>query len=210
MGGVVGNVDALREEILRRAKEQAAEIIERAERVAKRDMAYAKKEVREIAQQHKARVQPMAEMEKRKTLVTAQMQSRRNLLEKKDQLVSSIFSEAEKKLEEMRGSREYSDLMLRLLTDGINSIDGDVVIEYGDKDKDFFTSQNISSIKSIAKESLDKKSDLEFRNVGDSISAGVIIKSANGRIVIDNSFTELLRRLKDEIRGKVSEILLQE
>ena len=207
---VVGDVEALRNEILKQAQDQAAKTIERAQRVSERDLVYAQEEAEEIRSQQRAKVQPMADMEKKKTIATANIEARRKFLEKKEELVSRIFAEAEKKLLELRGSETYIDIISKLIEEGAASISGDVIVEFGEEDKDIFTQEAISLIKSRITKSLEKDFQLQFRCVGKDVSAGVIIRSKDGKMIIDNSFSSRLKRLEEELRGKVSEMLLQE
>jgi len=210
MGGVVGDVEALRTEILRQAREQAINTLDRAQRVSERDLVYAQQEAEEVKFQQRAKVQPMAEAEKRRTIAAAEMEARRKLLEKKEELVSRIFAEAENRLEQLRGSQAYIDIIYKLIQAGVASIGGDAIVEFGEKDKTIFTPETISSIEFSILKSLGKSLQLQFRCVGNDVSAGVIIRSRDGRAIIDNSFSGRLKRLKEELRGKVSEMLLQE
>jgi vacuolar-type H+-ATPase subunit E/Vma4 len=210
MGSVVGDVDALKSKILQQAREQAAETLDRAKRVSERDMVYARQEAEEIRSQQRARIQPTVEMEKRKTIAAAEMEARRRLLEKKEELVSRIFAEAEKKLNELQGSEAYMSVVFKLIEEGIASIGKDVIIEFGEEDKSAFTPEAMSWIESRVKKSLGEDFHLRFRCLGDKISAGVIVRSRDGRAIIDNSFSGRLKRLREELRGKVSEMLLQE
>ena len=210
MGGVVGDIGALKEKILKQAQEQAASTIDRAQRVSERDLVYARQEAEEIRSQHRAKIHPMAEVEGRKAIVDAEMEARRKLLEKKEELVSRIFAEAEKKMEETRGSQAYLDIISNLITEGVASIGGDVIIQFGEKDKDIFTPDAVSAIEAHVNESLKSDVQLQFQCVGSSISAGVTVTSKDGRIIVDNSFFNRLRRLKEELRGEVSDILLKE
>lgn len=210
MGGVIGDVEALKSKILKQAREQAAATLDRARRVSERDLVYARADADEIGSQQRATIQPMAEMEQRKTLVAAEMGARRNLLEKKEELVSRVFAEAENKLEKLRGSDAYMDIIFRLIEEAAASINGDMIVEFGKKDEDTFTPEVISLIESRIAGSLGTEVRLQFRCVGDTISAGVLIISADGRMIIDNSFSGRLNRLKEELRGKVSEMLLEE
>lgn len=210
MGGVVGDVGTLKERIIQQARDEAMETLDRARRVAERDLVYAKEEADEIAAQQRAKTQPTAEMEGRKAIVSAEMEARRNLLEKKEELVSRIFAEAESRMEELRGSKAYMDIVTQLIEAGVSSIDESATIEFGEKDKDVFTPGTISSIKSHIAESLGTEFQLEFQCVGEHISSGVRIRSTDGRVIIDNSFSNRLRILKEELRGEVAEMLLQE
>jgi len=132
------------------------------------------------------------------------------LLMKKEELVFRIFAEAEKNLEELRGSQAYMSMISKLIEAGVASISGDAIIEFGEKDNSLFTSEAISLIESRVEKSLGEDFHLQFRCAGNEISAGVIVRSKNGRVIIDNSFSGRLERLKEELRGKVSEMLLQE
>jgi vacuolar-type H+-ATPase subunit E/Vma4 len=210
MGGVYGDVETLKGKVIQQAQEQAAEILDRAKRASERDLVYARQEADEIKAQYREKVSPMAAVEGRKTLVNAEMEARKKLMQKKEELVSRIFAEAEEKMKEMRGSGEYVDMIYKLIEHGLSSIGDDAVVEFSEKDRGIFTPETISSIESHIKKSLDKDVKLDFQSIGDNISAGVMVKSNNGRIVVNNSFSNLLGRLKDEIRGEVSEMLLQE
>ena len=210
MGRVVGDVGALRERILKQAREQAAEILDRARRVSERDLVYAGEEAQEIREQQRSKVDPTAEIEGRKALVDAEMEARRILLEKKDELVSRIFAQVESKLEELRGSETYVDIVTRLIEESVVSIGTKAMVEFGEGDRDIFTPEAISLMESRIAKSLEMEPRLEFRCVGSDISSGVIIKSRNGRVIIDNSFSNRIRRLKEELRGEVAEMLLEE
>jgi len=210
MGRVIGDIEALKGKILEQAREQAVATLDRARRVSERDLVYAKAEADEISSQQRAEIQPRAEMEQRKTLAAAEMEARRNLLEKKEELVSRVFAEAENELEELRGSDAYMDIIFRLIEESADNINGDMIVEFGEKDKDTFTPEVISLIESRIAGSLGTEVRLQFRCAGDTISAGVLIRSEDGRMIIDNSFSGRLNRLKEELRGKVSEMLLEE
>jgi len=209
MGGV-GNIETLRNEILRQAKEQASTIVEREQRIAERDLEYAREDAKAIREQERAKLQPLIETEKKKISSSAEMEARRILLEKKEELVSKLFADVEHKLEQMRGSDSYVDLIAKSIENGFETIGSELIVEYGEKDKEIFSDSFISKIKSRISKSLGVKMNIEFQCSGNAISAGVIIKSKDGRVVIDDSFSNLIKRLKEELRGKVSEILLQE
>jgi vacuolar-type H+-ATPase subunit E/Vma4 len=210
MPEVVGDVEALKNKILEQAREEASKALDRAKRVAERDLVYAREEAEEIKAQQRTEIQPLLEAEKKKIVVAAEMEARKKLLEKKEELVDRIFAEAENRLIELRGSKDYVGIISRSIEEAVTAIDADAIIEFGEKDSDIFTPDAISFIESLVAESLGRKLQLQFQCVGDRISAGVIIKSKDGRIIVDNSFSNRLRRIKEEMRGRVSEMLLQE
>jgi V/A-type H+-transporting ATPase subunit E len=206
----VGSLETLRDQILKQAKEQASAVIEREQRIAEHDLEFAKEDADKIKEQQKARIQSLVDTEKRKILASAEMESRRMLLEKKEELVSNIFAEAETKLEEMRGSKLYINAVTKSIENAVDNIGDNLIVEFGEKDKSTFIKDLISSIESDISKAIGKNVKLEFRPSGENISAGVIVKSKDGRMIIDNTFSNLIKRLEEDIRGKVSEILLQE
>ncbi|MGQ9608408.1 MAG: V-type ATP synthase subunit E [bacterium] len=208
MGGV-GSLDTIRNEILKQAKEQSLSILDRAQRISERDLEFAREEAEEIIQQQRAKIQPSIDMEIKKITASAEMEARKILLQKKEELVSRIFDEARRKLEEMHGSDFYINLIVKSIIDGVSTIGNELDIEFGEQDKNIFTSEMLSSIESRIKKTLNQNVKLNFKCVGNEISAGIIIKSKDGRVILDNSFSSLIRRLKEELRGKISEILLE-
>lgn len=208
--GRVGNIETLKEEILNQAKEQASTILEREQRIAERDLSYAKEDAEKIREQQRAKSQSMVETENKKFKSAAEMETRKMLLEKKDELVSRLFDIAETRLEGMRGSKTYIGIVTRSIKDAVSNIGNDLIIEYGQKDSNIFKNDVISSIQSSISKSLGTKVSLDFVVSNEDISAGVIIKSKDKRMMIDSSFPSLLRKLKEDMRGKVSEILLKE
>lgn len=209
MGGV-GSIDTLRNEILKQAKEQSISILDKAQRISERDLEFAREEAEEIIQQWRAKIQPSIDMEIKKITASAEMEARKIFLQKKDELVSRIFDEAKSKMEEMRGSEFYINLIIKSIKDSVSTIGNELDIEFGEQDKNIFTSESISSIESQVKKSLNQNVSLDFKCVGDKISAGFIIRSKDGKVILDNSFSSIIRRLKEEFRGKVLEILLEE
>jgi len=208
MGGV-GNIETLRSEILRQAKEQASAIVDREKRVAERDLEFAREDAKTVREQERSKLQPLVDTEEKKISSAAEMEARRMLLKKKEELVSRLFADVEHKLEEMRNSDLYINIVSKSIESGFKTIGGSLIVEFGEKDKNLFTNKVISSIKSKVSESLGTNVELKFQSAGDSISSGVMVKSKDGRIVIDHSFSNLMKRLEEELRGKISEILLQ-
>jgi len=206
----VGSLETLRNQVLKQAKDQAITIVDREQRISERDMVFAKEDAEKIKEQQRAKIQSLVDTEKRKIMAAAEMEARRMLLDKKEELISRLFDEAETKLEEMRGSKLYIDVIDKSIENAVNVIGDDLIVEFGDKDKTVFVNDITSSIESNVSKAMGKKVKLQFRSAGDTISAGVIIKSKDERMIIDSSFTNLIKRLEEDIRGKVSEILLQE
>jgi len=208
--GRIGNIEALREEILNQAKEQASAALEREQRISERDLSYAKEDAEKIKSEYLAKQKSVEDVESRKYRSSTEMEARRMQLQKKDELVSRLFDDIELKLEEMRGSKAYLDIIKRSIMDAVSSIGNSLLVEYGENDKDIFNKNVNASIQSDISNALGNNVSLKFAQSKEDIPAGVIIKSSDGRMIVDSSFPSLMRGLKEEMRGKVSEILLKE
>lgn len=210
MGGITGSVNALKNEILKQAREQALNTVDRAKRVAERDIFYAREEAENAKAQERCKLSSLMEMERKKATAASELEARKMLLQKKAELVSRAFVEAQKKLEELRNFSEYKDMLARLIKEGIFAIDGDAIVEFSGNDKHIFTLEFLTSLRSQIIRSLGKGLHIQFECIENNISAGVIVKSRNGKMMIDNSFSGIFRRLKEELRSKVLEMLLLE
>jgi len=208
--GRVGNIETLRDEIIAQAREQEKIAIDREQRIAERDLNYAREDAEKIREQQRARTRSIAEIERKKTMASAEMEARKILLRKKEELVSRLFDAVESKLEQMRGSKLYIDIISKSIKDAVSNIGNNLLVEFDEKDKKIFTDKVIASIQSNLSASIGFDIKLKFALSSDNINAGVIIKSLDGKMIIDNSFTNLLKGLKVDMRGKVSEILLKE
>lgn len=208
--GRIGNIEALRDEILNQAKEQAIAALEREKRISERDLSYAKEDAEKIKAEYLAKQKFLENVENRKYRSAAEMEARRIQLQKKDELVSRLFDDVESKLEEMRGSKAYIDIIKRSIMGAVSNIGNNLLIEYGEKDKSIFSKDVKANIQSDISDALGKSISLKFVQSKTDIPAGVIIKSSDGRMIIDSSFPNLMKGLKEELRGKVSEILLRE
>lgn len=209
MGGVIGNINTIRNEILKQAREQADTILDRARKVSERDLFYAREEAESIKADERDKISPMLEVEQKKAIASAEMEARKMLLEKKEELVAKVFDEAQEKFEAMRGSQAYIDIITRLIEEGVLNIKEDAIVEFGEADKYIFTSEFMLSIRTKMIKALGKGLRIHFERLGNDMS-GVIIKSMDGKMIVDNSFSGIFKRLKEELRGKVSEMLLQE
>ena len=208
--GRIGNIEALREEILNQAKEQAAATLEREQRISARDLSFAKEDAEKIKAEYLAKQKSIENVESRKYRSAAEMEARRMQLRKKDELVSRLFDDVESKLEEMRGSEAYLDIIKRSIMEAVSSIGNNLLIEYGANDKSIFSKDIKANIQTDISDALGNDINLKFAQSKTDIPAGVIIKSLDGKMIIDSSFPNMIKGLKEELRGKVSEILLKE
>ncbi len=171
-------------EILSSAKEEERNILANAESEAKK--------IKE--KMLKNGEEELAE-KKRRQLTAATLEARRMLLEEKQKIVSEVYEEVQKKLENL-SPNEYQKLIRKLILEAANGSE-EVIIAEKDKSKidtDFLKDLN----RELAKKG---KKPLLFSPVTQNISGGFILRS--GKLEINSSFPALLKSLREKTEFQV-------
>jgi len=201
----IENINSLTNEIINQSKKEAEAIVDRAKRAAEHDIRFAHEDAEAIRKEYRTKAKKLALQEERKVFTQAHQNARKMLWQKKQELVSKVFDEAEKELKEFRNSPDYRESLITLTKEGIEGIGrGKMKVFINPKDEKFFTDELIKELESSLPDVV-----LEIVHDND-ISAGVTIVSQDGKVVYENSYSDRLERLKDELRGKVAEMLLEE
>jgi len=171
-------------EILSSAKEEERNILANAESEAKK--------IKE--KMLKNGEEELAE-KKRRQLTASTLEARRMLLEEKQKIVSEVYEEVQKKLENL-SPNEYQKLIRKLILEAANGGE-EVIIAEKDKSKispDFLKDLN----RELAKKG---KKPLLFSPVTQNISGGFILRS--GKLEINSSFPALLKSLREKTEFQV-------
>ena len=173
------------ERIIGEAKKKSEEIIKKSEKDGK-------KRYEELIIQGKKN----AELEKQRIIANARLQAKKLILETKESIIEKTFSLAEKKLRDMVSSDEYENILRKLIEEAISSIpDKQLQILCDERDREL--------LRKIIKEF--PRVELSEENI--STIGGIIVKSKDGRIQVDNTFETRIERMRNDLRVKVARIL---
>ncbi len=173
------------ERIIGEAKKKSEEIIKKSEKDGK-------KRYEELIIQGKKN----AELEKQRIIANARLQAKKLILETKESIIEKTFSLAEKKLRDIVSSDEYESILRKLIEEAISSIpDKQLQILCDERDREL--------LRKIIKEF--PRVELSEENI--STIGGIIVKSKDGRIQVDNTFETRIERMKNDLRVKVARIL---
>jgi vacuolar-type H+-ATPase subunit E/Vma4 len=107
----------------------------------------------------------------------------------REKIIEECFTKAHHKLSTLKKD-EYMQIVHKLITKGCKKIDGQCnVIISRDTDKKIAESMGLRIIGNIES------------------TGGIILKSSDGKITLDNTFEGILKREKDKIRVKVGKLL---
>ncbi|MDR2874099.1 MAG: V-type proton ATPase subunit E [Methanobrevibacter sp.] len=138
----------------------------------------------------------------------AKMNARRLELETREEVIEESFTKATDELKQIASSsnKQYIDSLLKIIKEAAIEIDGgDIIIHSKSEDKAKI--ENITNdIATEVKTKTGKDTTFQF---GDSIQTigGVVLKTKNGEIEINNTIEARLLRYKKVLRFEVSKIL---
>lgn len=169
--------------IINDAQQQAKEL------VAEANKSFTEKQA-QIESQGKKRVTIIRNIH----LSEARRTARRTELSAKEEIINQCFQQASEKLRALTGV-EYKKVMDRLISESMELIgDKGVVTLTREEDKTILSSYPNLKIK-----------DSIVPGLG-----GLIIESADGKIIVDNTFNAIVERKKEDIRTEVANILYPE
>jgi len=189
----MNGIDRIIERIKRESEAKVKEILDsantEAENIRKRNEKETKKMVEKIEQEYEKGAVVI-----RNTIISgAKIESKRIQLYAREDIINECFRRSEKKLANMEG-KEYEKFLNRSIKEGVDTIGKNAVA--GSAEKDSGIVKKIASVLNIA---VDEK--------GLATAGGVVIKSKDGKIRVDNTFEGIISRNKDVLRKDVAEIL---
>ncbi|MDI6917254.1 MAG: V-type ATP synthase subunit E [Thermoplasmatales archaeon] len=189
MNGVDRIIERIKKESEARVKEILDSASNEAENIRKRNEKETKKMVEKIKQGHEKEADVI-----RNTVISgAKIESKRIRLQVREDIINECFRRSEKKLMNVEG-KEYEEFLNRGIREG-----ADVV---GENAAAGCTEKDIRVVKKIAS-ALNVAVDEKFL----STIGGVVIRSRDGKIRVDNTFDGILSRNRDRLRKEVAEIL---
>ncbi|MBI2655813.1 hypothetical protein HYX06_05335 [Candidatus Woesearchaeota archaeon] len=177
-------LEAVREEIIKSAKEQESALIAEARKEASRIMKDAESKVREIEEKSEAEAKKSIEAIKKQALASGEMESKKLQLEAKKQAIERAFEEAKKSLEIM-DDRKRESMIRNLLEKAKKEIDAASV---------YCSKADAKLLKGIKTENID-------------IAGGIIAENSEATIRVDYSFDTMLGMIKDSEMQNISKLL---
>jgi len=177
-------LEAVKEEILNSAKEQANSMIAEARKEADRITKETEKKIEEMQGRSEAEIKRAFDMIKKQESASAELENKKMLLEAKKQIIESAFAEARKKLENLDDKKREA-IMKKLLEKAKSEIEA-AKIYCNKKDAKF--------VKGI---------DVQSGN----IIGGLIAENKDGTVRIGYSFETMLQSIKESELQNISKVL---
>jgi len=195
------------DDILKEAMEKAAGIIETAKKEARTLLDAARFGAKEEEERETKEAHTRGKHVYDGVLAEGRMRAKREVLQKREDIINEVFREVEKKLQAHASSEEYEKNIIRIATGACKKLgQDDVVIRANRRDLKLLE----GSKDQIARE-LGEGIKTASVSLGEPIQTigGVKVRTADGRIEIDETFEGRMRREFEGIRVKVAKVLFE-
>ncbi len=192
--------DVLRQEIREQSQLEADAILQQAEREAERILNAARAEAETIRRDMMRQADVKAESVRKRILSGVHLEVRRQRLDGREAVIRQVFDGVLGKLETLRQSKAYLPFLKRMVIEGVTALDADAVrILPGDVEKKSLTKKILSDIKADIQQQTGRTVSL---SVADHAlpNSGVVVVSADERMLFDNRFSVRIDRLRHAMR----------
>lgn len=180
-------LEAVKEEIIRNAQEQAKTLNAEARKEVNRINQETEEKIREIKEESEAQTEKMLDPIKKQELASVKLEAKKMLLESKKNVIEKVFVEARKKLGELDGKeREY--YIKKLLEKIRNDIEPAYI---------YCNKNDVKLLKGVK--------GIEIKPV--DISGGLIAENKDKTIRVDYSFDAMIDSIKDKELQTINNIL---
>ncbi len=195
--------------ILKDAREEAETIVKDAQKSAEMIIEKQRKTARHNAEKEVypllKRAENEADIIRGKVSTDIKRRAGWIVLSEKDRLITSVLTEAKKKLVNMQNSEEYFPILEKLIVDAAAVLDGGI-LEVLLNEKDLALPLKLDKLEKEISARIGVKTQLRFSD--QHITAvGVIVKTVDDRIFVNNTFEVILSRRERELRLKIAQIL---
>jgi vacuolar-type H+-ATPase subunit E/Vma4 len=198
------------EMILEEAKKSAEHILQEAEKSAEDTLKKQKQRgvqrANEAAKILLKKAESEAELNKLNSIANSKIKANWVILSKKETWINNVLNEAKNELNILTQSKKYLPILEKLITEAGVILGGkglEVLLNAQD-------SALPLKLDNIAKEIGEKtgfKTKLKLSTEKPEVIGGAIVRTANGKVIMDNSFDDILRRREKELRSEIAKIL---
>ncbi|MBM3291269.1 hypothetical protein FJY84_01165 [Candidatus Bathyarchaeota archaeon] len=193
--------------IIEEAKNKAEIIIEEAEKEKKYFIEIKRQEALQIPEEEKNRLTKRiedAKLTNERIIADAKLKANWLVLEEKQKLVDQVIQSLKKELNNYAKSNKYNNMLNELIiTSGLVIRGGQLIVTLNKEDQN-----KVNLVELAQKISIETKTETSLTLSNEYHSDyGVIVKSIDGKILLNNLFSLILDRIDNQLRYKAAKIL---
>jgi vacuolar-type H+-ATPase subunit E/Vma4 len=203
-------INSIKNEIKRRADEEAKKIISNADGEAQKILRTAKEKAERIRTETvKTEVTTM----RKKIIGSAQLDGRKTIINAKEEALSKTFDKVNEKLIDIATQKDkkfkYEEILFKLIKEAALGIDEKKIVVAANKKDLRYISSNFSSIKRKLEKELGYKLELNIMKEPQHIIGGIIVYNVDKTKIFNNTLDGRLMGLKGSMRGEISKVLFE-
>lgn len=197
------------EKIIKDVEEGKESIIDRAQKSAELKIVSDRTEVAKIKEKILKDAREKAELIKKKIFSSLNLEKKKITLKTRKEIIEKVLEETRLKFEEFRNTSDYRNFLKNLVVEGVLGLgENEVVVAIGKQDLHFLQENTLKEItKHFAGIGKSIKIEVSKR---DNMGQGVIVEAKSGRSLFDNTISSRIRRLENELRVIIRDVLFGE
>src|SRR3972149_5753792 len=203
---------AITEMVLQEAKESAEDIIQEAkesvEDALEKQRQLGVQRGNELAQSLLKKAQREVEVDKLSSMANAKIRANWVILSKKEKMIDNVLKEAKNKLRTLTESKEYIPILEKLIMEG-GIILGGTELEVLLNEKDSALSLKLDKLAKEISEKTGFETKLRLSEEKPKVIGGAMVRTTNGKVIMDNTFDDILGRRDRDLRSKIAKILFK-
>jgi vacuolar-type H+-ATPase subunit E/Vma4 len=198
------------EMILEEAKKTAEHIIQKAQKSAEETLEKQRQlgvqKANESARLLFKKAESEVELNKLRSMANAKIKANWVILSKKETWIDNVLNEAKNKLKILTQSKKYLPILEKLITEA-GVILGGKELEVLLNEQDSASPLKLDDLAKEISERTGFETKLRLSEEKPKVIGGAIVRTANGKVVMDNTFDDILRRREKDLRSEIAKIL---
>jgi V/A-type H+-transporting ATPase subunit E len=200
------------EMILEEAKKSGEHIIQEAQKSAEETLEKQRQlgvqRANESAQLLLKKAESEVELNKLRSMANAKIKANWVILSKKETWIDNVLNEAKNKLRILTESKEYIPILEKLIIEA-GIILGGKELEVLLNEKDSALSLKLDKLAKEISEKTGVETKLKLAEEKTKVIGGAMLRTMDGKIIMDNTFEDILKRREKDIRSKMAKILFK-
>ena len=198
------------EMILEEAKKSVEHILQEAKKSAEDTLEKQKQRgvqrANEAAKLLLKKAESEAELNKLNSIANSKIKANWVILSKKETWIDNVLNEAKNELKILTQSKKYLPILEKLITEAgvilggkelevlLNAHDSALPLKLNDLAKEIGEKTGFKTKLKLSKEKLE-------------VIGGAVVRTADGKVIMDNTFNDILQRREKELRSEIAKIL---
>ena len=198
------------EMIVEEAKKSAEHVLQEAEKSAadmlKRQKQRGVQRAKEAAEILLKKAESEAELNKLNSIANSKIKAKWVILSKKETWIDNVLNEVKNELKVLTRSKKYLPILEKLITEA-GVILGGKELEVLLNPQDSALPLKLDKLAKKISEKTGFKTKLNMSKEKPEVIGGAIVRTADGKLIMDNTFDDILRRREKELRSEIAKIL---